>query len=384
VELNPDTYPDTFIGHNDDGPAVFKLFPEAKDVVEGEIPDPEENSAVSRMVVTFVNEYLGDHAETIIQELLKEEYMEQIVNEILKEQNIESIIKEILSEENVETIIQELIKEESIETIVQEILQTENVDTIVQEVLKPENISTIVQEILKADNIDAIVQAILNPENIQRIVQEVLKEMDADSIAQDIIASQEFKDAVQDIVNDSVNTDEIIQEVTKPENTTVIVEQVIEQVPIHLVVTMDYYNNASHSAAEIKAHLQGGGSVELAHVNYITPVAHLRYIAEDRVAFYYTKVADGCVWENQITVNDQKKCTVTEEVYEVGSAEVESVEVESYNVVRDGQTITMTLTLIDDTTETHVVRLDDLDYPTSISVTANGITKTITGEWSGF
>lgn len=68
VELNPDTLPDTFIGYNADGPAVFKLFPEAKDVVDGEIPDPEENSAVSRMVVTFVNEYLGKNAETIIVE----------------------------------------------------------------------------------------------------------------------------------------------------------------------------------------------------------------------------------------------------------------------------------------------------------------------------
>ena len=68
VELNPDTLPDTFIGYNADGPAVFKLFPEAKDVVDGEIPDPEENSAVSRMVVTFVNEYLGKNAETMIVE----------------------------------------------------------------------------------------------------------------------------------------------------------------------------------------------------------------------------------------------------------------------------------------------------------------------------
>jgi hypothetical protein len=76
VELNPDTYPDTFIGYNEEGPAIFKLFPEAKDVVEGEIPDPEEESAVGRMVVTFVNEYMGTNFETMIQEAVKK-YMDE-------------------------------------------------------------------------------------------------------------------------------------------------------------------------------------------------------------------------------------------------------------------------------------------------------------------
>lgn len=54
--------------------------------------------------------------------------------------------------------------------------------------------------------------------------------------------------------------------------------------------------------------------------------------------------------------------------------------VKSYSVVRDGQTITMTLTLEDNTTDTHVLTLDENDYP--VSITVNG--KTITGEWSGF
>ena len=76
VELNPDTTPDTFIGYNENGPAVFRLFPEAKDVVEGEIPDPEENGAVSRMVVTFVNEYMGENAEVLVQETFKK-YVEE-------------------------------------------------------------------------------------------------------------------------------------------------------------------------------------------------------------------------------------------------------------------------------------------------------------------
>ena len=81
MELNPDTYPDTFIGHNEKGAAIFRLFPEAKDVVEGDIPDPEEESAVSRMVVTFVNEYMGENAQDIVNESIAK-YIEEhpIVN----------------------------------------------------------------------------------------------------------------------------------------------------------------------------------------------------------------------------------------------------------------------------------------------------------------
>lgn len=68
AELNPDTFPDTFVGYDADGPKLFKLFPEAKDVTEGEIDDPEESGAVERMVVTFVNEYLDANAEATINE----------------------------------------------------------------------------------------------------------------------------------------------------------------------------------------------------------------------------------------------------------------------------------------------------------------------------
>ncbi len=31
VELNPDTVPQTFIGYDDDGPKIFRLFPEGAD-----------------------------------------------------------------------------------------------------------------------------------------------------------------------------------------------------------------------------------------------------------------------------------------------------------------------------------------------------------------
>lgn len=34
VELNPDTYPQTIIGYDEDGPKIFKLYPEGKDNIE--------------------------------------------------------------------------------------------------------------------------------------------------------------------------------------------------------------------------------------------------------------------------------------------------------------------------------------------------------------
>ena len=134
VELNPDTVPDTFIGYNENGPAVFRLFPEGKDVVEGDIPDPEENAAVTRMVVTFVNEFLGLNAETIVKEVIEKESM--ITNEVLKAETIETIVQEIIREENVETIVQEVVDRLETETLVQEVLKPENTVIIVEQVMK--------------------------------------------------------------------------------------------------------------------------------------------------------------------------------------------------------------------------------------------------------
>ena len=161
VELNPDTYPDTFIGHNENGAAIFKLFPEMKDVVEGEIPDEKENSAVQRMVVTFVTEYLGELSETVIKELLEKESLEIIVSEIIKDEHLETIIREMLKEDHLEMIIQEIIKEEHLETIVQEIIKQEHLDTIIQEILREDNIGTIIQEIIKPENSTLIVDQVL-------------------------------------------------------------------------------------------------------------------------------------------------------------------------------------------------------------------------------
>lgn len=266
AELNPDTYPDTFIGHDENGPAIFKLFPEAKDVVEGEIPNPEENGAVSRMVVHFVNEYLGDRADTIIQEILKEEYLDIIVNEIKNEDNIDSIIQEILKENNVETIVQEIIKQESLETIVQEIVKTEHVETIVQEVVKPGNVETIVQEIIKKEHLETIVQEIAKPEHIQTIV-----------------------------------------------------EQVKEEIPGLLVVTLGN-EYASHSASEILAHIDNGGTAILEFGSPVQGHAYLKYVNRNApaLAFTFVELFSDSVHETWYNIDDAKNFAETTERYALG------------------------------------------------------------------
>jgi hypothetical protein len=251
VELNPDTYPDTIIGHNENGPAVFKLFPEAKDVVDGEIPDPEENGAVSRMVVHFVSEYLGGNAEgIIIQEITKPEYVDMVIQEIIKDKHIDSIVQEIIKEESFETIIKETVKEEHTETIVQEIIKPGNVETIIQEIVKEEHVETIVQEILQPEHTETIIQEIIKPGNVETIVQEIVKEEHVETIVQEILQPE--------------NTHTIVQEVLKPENTTIIVEQVMEEIPGNITVEVDTDTmTANYTNTQIIEHLENGGTARV-------------------------------------------------------------------------------------------------------------------------
>lgn len=341
VELNPDTYPDTFIGHNENGPAIFKLFPEAKDVVEGEIPDPEENAAVSRMVVHFVNEYLGDKAETIIQEILKEEHLETIVNGLIKEEHIETIVQEILKDGNVETIVREIINDGTIETIVQEIVKTENVGTIVQEIVKTENVETIVQEIVKPGNVETIVQEIIREENIGTIVQEIIK-----------------SEHIQDIV----------QEVLKPENTAAIVEQVKEEIPGHLMVTNDWATSkASHSASEINAHLDRGGSVSFRVSQYQNSTDVMFYVpvfmrTPTFIWFFQYEVYEDSVTGTIHVVDAEKNYTYETFSFTPGGGsggeltgiDFSNFEKGSYTETIDGEVIT------------HEVTFDEQGRPTAI------------------
>lgn len=206
LELNPDTFPDTFVGYNENGPALFKLFPEGKDVVEGEIPDPEEEAAVSRMVVTFVNEYMGKNAETILRELIAEsEYIDSIVQQIINGGHLNPIIRELLKDENLEKIVQEVVRDETIEAIVREIIEGGNLETIVQEIIKGENLETIIREILNEGNIEKIIQEILKENNIEAIIQEIVKPGHIETIIKELLKPENIDEITDEVVKDLVD-----------------------------------------------------------------------------------------------------------------------------------------------------------------------------------
>lgn len=79
VELNPDTDPQTIIGYDEDGPRVFKLFPEGADIEDDYNPSPEDfpvvdealdltsprpvaNAAIARMYASLLDGYERTHA----------------------------------------------------------------------------------------------------------------------------------------------------------------------------------------------------------------------------------------------------------------------------------------------------------------------------------
>lgn len=150
-----------------------------------------------------------------------------------------------------------------------------------------------------------------------------------------------------------------------------------------LIVTLDDEVDpwqASHTAAQIIAHMEKGGGVILKQgTDDLISYAHLYGEFYGSVMFFDVNTTDNSTEMSLYTVHSTGE--VTAEVFTMNSGTAQEEKgVNSYTVTRAGQTITMVLTLDDDTTETHVLALDENDYPTSITV--NG--HFIIGEWSGF
>jgi hypothetical protein len=57
IELNPDTYPETIVGYDDDGAKVFRLFPEGKDV------DGEDIEVVGHKTLQELVDYALEEAK---------------------------------------------------------------------------------------------------------------------------------------------------------------------------------------------------------------------------------------------------------------------------------------------------------------------------------
>ena len=205
---------------------------------------------------------------------------------------------------------------------------------------------------------------------------------------------------VQEIIKEE-NMETIVQEVLKPENTTVIVDQVKEQVPGHLMVSYDWNTKkVSHSASEINAHLDKGGSAALAvcqfqdndNVKFYVPV----YMRTPTVIwFLQCEVYEESVSGAFYSVDDDKN--YTEEVFDYkasgGTVSPEQIQeaVNSYleeNPVTTGKpfkeivvtehadgSVTMENTFTDDTSETIVLAAGEKPA----SITYNGVAIPI--EW---
>lgn len=378
VELNPETYPQTIIGYDEEGPRVFMLFPEGRDMngddlEEGDIPwvDPEldkdssnpiQNQATAKefeKVWSALNNKLSKTGGTMIGSIemggnkitgladpahdgdaVNLRYARQLFSSSITEEMLQTIVEQILSEDNTQIIVQEIVKEGGMETIIQEITKQENIETIIHEILKEENTEVIVNEILKEGNIETIVNEITKEEHLQTIVQELLKE----------------------------------------ENTQVIVEQVMSEIPGHLVVTMNKNGTtASHSASEIIAHVEKGGSVTLDLVSADYAVEHAQlYFTFGGVAYFkMTSVSEGYVSESLYIVYNDKSCTTEETSFEA-NRETEKA-VKSVSVNRNGSVVAVQFTYADNTSEVATIALDDNDTPQSITVDGN----TTALNWSG-
>lgn len=382
VELNPETYPQTIIGYDEEGPRVFMLFPEGRDMngddlEEGDIPwvDPEldtdssnpiQNQATAKefeKVWSALNNKLSKTGGTMIGviemggnkisgladpahdgDAVNLRYAKQLFSSTLTEESVEAIVQQLLSEENTKVIVQEIIREENMETIIHEILKEENTEVIVQEIIKEENIGTIVNEIIKENNLQTIVNEILKEENTEVIVQEILKE----------------------------------------ENTQIIVEQVLEEIPGHLVVKLDG-SKSSHSATEINEHISKGGSVvlDVSGNDWQATYATLWYALPASVVFSEVSVNEGIIYQTLYIINDTKVCTEETKEFECsggGSGGTDTKKpVQKVTVTKNGTIVNVFFKYTDGTGATALITVDENDTP--LTITENGNTTTF--EWSG-
>lgn len=75
IVLNPDTNPQTIVGYNDEGPAVFRLYPEGKDFDDGD--NGLANEILKGELLTTI--------EKIVEQVIKEQYFDTKIEEVLKE-----------------------------------------------------------------------------------------------------------------------------------------------------------------------------------------------------------------------------------------------------------------------------------------------------------
>jgi hypothetical protein len=71
LELNPDNNPKTLVGYDDDGPKIFKLYPEGKDLYDDELTEEESDT---------LRKLLGDFKEEVVE--MMDDFKEDIQGDV--------------------------------------------------------------------------------------------------------------------------------------------------------------------------------------------------------------------------------------------------------------------------------------------------------------
>ncbi len=137
----------------------------------------------------------------------------------------------------------------------------------------------------------------------------------------------------------------------------------------HLEVTVDAAGMASHSASEINAHIDSGGSVVLNFTGYSNPsYAQLWFRHNGGVLFCTTDVTENSVTQTLFGIDEEKKCTEETLKFEASGGSNKTITNMKITEGADGS-VTFENTLSDGGKET--IFLPAGDKPES--VTYNGV-----------
>ena len=148
-----------------------------------------------------------------------------------------------------------------------------------------------------------------------------------------------------------------------------------------LIVTLDENEEyASHSASEINAHLNNGGSVVLEVAGSPKGYATLYLKSNDVVWFAITGVTSDLVKQDIFSINNEKVCSYETLTFEgAGSGGEAKTPLQRVVTTKNGTQVGIDFFYTDGTASTAVIVVDENDTP--LTITENGNTTTF--EWSG-
>lgn len=148
-----------------------------------------------------------------------------------------------------------------------------------------------------------------------------------------------------------------------------------------LTVTLDENEEyASHSASEINAHLNNGGSAVLELASSPKSYAPLYLKSNDVVWFAITGVTSDWVKQDIYSIDNEKVCSYETFTFEgAGSGTEVKTPLQRVVTTKNGTQVGIDFFYTDGTASTAVIAVDENDTP--LAITENGNTTTF--EWSG-